>query len=75
MDYAIEQLKNKVSMLMEGEEISLLFNMVREELAGQILRTQPNETEKRNDLYWQSYGITLLERKMTAISNDISEEK
>lgn len=74
MSLTIERIKSKVSILMEDEEFVLLFDMARKELANQMLFTQPNETEKREELYLQSYGLTLLERQMTAIQIELSKE-
>ena len=71
---ALERIKNKVSMLMEDEEIVLLFDMARKDLANQVLLTQPKETEKREELYNQARGLTLLERQLVAISNESFEE-
>lgn len=61
-------------MLMEDEELVLLFDIARKEIAEKMLFTQPNETEKREDLYHQAYGLTLLERQMTAIKIELSKE-
>lgn len=75
MILALEQLKSKVKVMMEDEEIVLLFDLIREDLAKSMLRTKPNECELREELYLQSHGVTLLERKLTAIADELSEEK
>ena len=74
MNRSIEQLKNKVSQLMEGDEMSLLFDMVKQDLVSQILLTQPNETVKREELYMISQGVVHLERKMNGIANESFKE-
>ena len=59
---------------MEGDEMSLLFEMVKQDLVSQILLTQPNETIKREELYMISQGVVYLERKMTGIANEAFKE-
>lgn len=73
MDFAIDALKYKVSTIMEGEEISLLFQQIKNDIATQMLHTKPNEVEKREELYFITQGINFLERKMTGYHNDIKE--
>lgn len=68
MNRSMEQLRSKVKLMLEGEEISLLFDMVKKDLANQILLTKPNESEKREELYLTANGVDLLSRKMMAIS-------
>lgn len=74
MKTELKQLMYKVSTLLEGEEISLLFQDIKHDISNQIMTTKPNETEKREELYFMTYGITLLERKMTELSNLVSQE-
>lgn len=69
----LEQLLYKVSQLLEGEEISLLFSDIKHDISSQIMTTKPTDSEKREELYFMSYGITLLERKMTELSNILQE--
>lgn len=73
MDFAIDALKYKVSTLMEGEEISLLFQQIKNDIATQMLHTKPTERDKREELYYLSQGVNLLECKMTEYKNDIEE--
>lgn len=74
MKHELRQLMYKVSNLLEGEEISLLFNDIKLDISSKILNTKPEDSEKREELYFMSYGITLLERKMTELSNDYKQE-
>ena len=73
MESALNAIKYKVSTIMEGEEISLLFQQVKNDLANQIIRTKPNDTDKREELYYITQGIDYLERKMTEYANEIKE--
>lgn len=73
MNSAIEALRYKVSTLMEEGEVSLLFQQIKNDIVTQILHTKPNETEKREELYNVTQGLSLLERKMTEYHNDIEE--
>lgn len=74
MKHELKQLMYKVSTLLEGEEISLLFQDIKLDISNKILNTKPDDSEKREELYFMSYGITLLERKMTELSNDFKQE-
>lgn len=74
MKSELAQLLYKVNSLIEGEEILLLFNDIKNDISNQISNTKPNEGEKREELYFMTYGITLLERKMTELSNDFKQE-
>lgn len=74
MKHELGQLMYKVSQLLEGEEISLLFSDIKHDISNKIMTTKPEESDKREELYFMSYGITLLERKMTELSNDYSQE-
>ena len=73
MESALNAIKYKVSTIMEGEEISLLFQQVKNDLANQIIRTKPNDADKREELYYITQGIDYLERKMTEYANEIKE--
>ena len=75
MKHELKQLMYKVSTLLEGEEISLLFQDIKSDISNQIMNTKPTENEKREELYYMSYGITLLERKMTELSNIANEQE
>lgn len=70
----LRQLMYKVSQLLEGEEISLLFNDIKLDISTQIMTTKPDEAGKREELYFMSYGINLLERKMNELSNLANQE-
>ena len=74
MKHELKQLMYKVSTLLE-EEISLLFQDIKSDISNQIMNTKPTENEKREELYYMSYGITLLERKMTELSNIANEQE
>lgn len=74
MKSELAQLLYKVNCLIEGEEILLLFNDIKSDISLQISNTKPNEGQKREELYFMTYGITLLERKMTELSNDFKQE-
>lgn len=63
----------KVSALLEEGEIISLFELIKQDLITQSMNTKPNEGQKREELYHISNGITLLERKMTELSNDFKE--
>lgn len=69
MKSELKQLMYKVSTLLEGEEISLLFEDIKLDISNQLMNTKPAESDKREELYYMSYGITLLERKMTELSD------
>lgn len=73
MNSAIASLKYKVNTIMEEGEVSLLFQQIKNDIATQMLHTKPNESEKREELYYLSQGLNLLERKMTEYKNDIEE--
>ena len=73
MESALNAIKYKVSTIMEGEEISLLFQQVKNDLANQIIRTKPNDADRREELYYITQGIDYLERKMTEYANEIKE--
>lgn len=68
------ELMYKVKQLLEGEEISLLFQDIKHDISSQIMTTKPDESGKREELYFMSYGISLLERKMTELSNMTIQE-
>lgn len=73
MESALNAIKYKVSTIMEGEEISLLFQQVKTDIASQIIRTKPNDADKREELYYITQGLDYLERKMTEYANEIKE--
>ena len=73
MKHELKQLMYKVSTLLEGEEISLLFQQVKTDIASQIIRTKPNDADKREELYYITQGLDYLERKMTEYANEIKE--
>lgn len=75
MKHELAQLMYKVRDLLEGEEISLLFNDIKHDISNQIMTTKPEESGKREELYFMSYGISLLERKMTELSNVCNEQE
>lgn len=75
MESALNAIKYKVSTIMEGEEISLLFQQAKTELATQIIRTKPNDGLKREELYYITQGLDYLERKMTEYANEIKENE
>lgn len=75
MESALDAIKYKVSTIMEGEEISLLFQQIKTDIAAQIIRTKPNDAEKREELYYITQGIDFLERKMTEYANEIKEKE
>lgn len=74
MKSELAQLFYKVNCLIEEGEISLLFNDIKNDISNQISNTKPNEGQKREELYFMTYGITLLERKMTELSNEFKQE-
>lgn len=65
----------KVSALLEEGEIISLFELIKQDLINQSMNTKPNEGHKREELYHISNGISLLERKMTELSNDFKENE
>lgn len=71
---ADRQVMYRVKDAMEGEDLSIIFQEIKDDLSQQILRTRPGEKEAREELYWQSYGLTLLERKMQEYVNDLTKE-
>ena len=73
MESALNAIKYKVSTIMEGEEISLLFQQVKNDLANQIIRTKPNDADRREELYYITQGLDYLERKMAEYANEIKE--
>lgn len=73
MSLQLSQLMYKVSTLLEGEEITSLFELIKRDLTTQLMNTKPTEGIKREELYHMNHGITLLERKMTELSNDFKE--
>lgn len=73
MESALNAIKYKVSAIMEGEEISLLFQQAKTDIAAQIIRTKPNDADRREELYNIAQGIDYLERKMTEYANEIKE--
>lgn len=75
MESALDAIKYKVSTIMEGEEISLLFLQIKNDIAAQIIRTKPNDADKREELYYITQGIDYLERKMTEFANEIKEKE
>lgn len=74
MKSELAQLLYKVNCLIEEGEISLLFEDIKLDISRQISNTKPNEGQKREELYFMTYGITLLERKMTGLSNEFKQE-
>lgn len=74
MKSELKQLLYKVNNLIEGEEILLLLDDIKHDISKQIMMTKPNEGTKREELYFMSYGISLLERKMTEMSNEFKQE-
>lgn len=73
MESALNAIKYKVSTIMEGEEISLLFQQAKTDIASQIIRTKPDDATKREELYYITQGLEYLERKMTEYANEIKE--
>ncbi|MGL5015465.1 MAG: hypothetical protein ACRC6V_14450 [Bacteroidales bacterium] len=63
----------KVSALLEEGEIISLFELIKQDLIIQSMNTKPNEGQRREELYHMTHGISLLERKMTELSNDFKE--
>lgn len=74
MKTELKQLLYKVNSLIEGEEILLLLEDIKHDISKQIMNTKPSEGDKREELYYMTYGINLLERKMVEMSNDFKQE-
>lgn len=72
MDYKIQGLKDRVTQMVGGGDISLLFNEIRKDLANKILNTQVGQTELRESLYMQSAGLKTLEDKFQEYLNDVN---
>lgn len=70
----LKQLLYKVNDLIEGGEILLLLDDIKHDISKQIMTTKPEDGLKREELYYMSYGISLLERKMMEMVNEISQE-
>lgn len=75
--YKLAEARDKVLDLVEGGEISLILNHIKERVAMEIINTQPDEVSMRNDKYALVRGIKSLEHEIQGYLNDIarSEEK
>lgn len=74
MSFELDQLRYKVKGMVEAGEFSLLFQEINRDIVAQILRTEVNQKEAREDLYLMSKGLTLLEMKLQEFANEITKE-
>lgn len=74
MDSVIQQLKYRVKDIEERGDFSLLFSLIKTDLTNQILLTNVNQKEDRENLYLMAHGLSLLERKIQEFVNDLNEE-
>ena len=74
MDSVVQQLKYRVKDIEERGEDSLLFSLIKTDLTNQILLTNVNQKEDRENLYLMAHGLSLLERKIQEFVNDLNEE-
>lgn len=72
MNYEIESLKKRVIDMVGGGDVALLFNEIRKDIANKIIDTPVNQTETRENLYFQANGLKLLEEKFQEYLNDIN---
>lgn len=74
MDSVVQQLKYRVKDIEERGDFSLLFSLIKTDLTNQILLTNVNQKEDRENLYLMAHGLSLLERKIQEFVNDLNEE-
>ncbi|MGL5013223.1 MAG: hypothetical protein ACRC6V_02885 [Bacteroidales bacterium] len=71
-DVRLNSVKYKVNQLMEGDDLSFIFDLIKKRVAEEILETKPEEVELRNEKYWLVMGIRALEKEFQGYINDIS---
>lgn len=71
-EYRLQAIKHKVAILMEGDDLSFIFNKIKNRLAMEIVNTAPDEVSIRNEKYWLVKGIKTLESEFQSYVNDIA---
>lgn len=59
----------------EWQNVDLLLGAIREDLSLQILRTEPNEPEKRNELYYTAKAVDAFAIKLQECINNAKTHK
>lgn len=71
MDPRLESIKYKINQLMEGDDLSFIFELMKQRIAMEITETAPDEVSIRNEKYWLVMGIKSLEKEFQGYVNDI----
>lgn len=74
MESNLKELMYRVKAVVEGTDLSTLFNEIKKDLSDQIVRTKMDEKDKREDLYLMIHGLNLLEAKMQECVNEVTKE-
>lgn len=70
-DYRLNEIKYKVKEWMEGDDLSFIFDQIKQRLAMEMANTLPEEVDKRNEKYQLIRGIKALEQQFRSYVNDI----
>ncbi|MGL5013147.1 MAG: hypothetical protein ACRC6V_02495 [Bacteroidales bacterium] len=68
----LEGIKYKIAALMEGDDLSIIFDEMKRKLAMEIINTDPDDVSMRNEKYWLVRSIKTLEKEFQGYVNDIS---
>lgn len=71
IDSRLESVKYKINQLMEGDDLSFIFDLMKQRIAMEITETAPEEVSIRNEKYWLVMGIKSLEKEFQGYVNDI----
>lgn len=70
----VKNLTYLVKSLMEGDNLSLILSEIKKDIALEILHTKPNESAKREELYYTTAGLDRLEMKLQEYVNTYEGE-
>lgn len=73
MNRDVSRIMYKVNELMEGGDLSIILNEIKNRIALDILNTDMRD--KRDELYYLAKGVDLLERELQSYVNTIAREK
>lgn len=75
IDYHLEAVREKVAILMEGDDLSFIFEEIKKKIALEIVNTLPEEVDRRNEKYQLVRGIKALEQQLQGYVNDVTRNK
>lgn len=74
MESNLRELMYRVKAVVEGGDLSTLFEEIKKDLSNQIVMTKMDEKDKREDLYLMIHGLNLLDAKMQECVNEVTKE-